>query len=145
MDVLEEYNVPLHKVVALCSDGASTMRGVYRGVCTRLQNQIRESRNQAAKSYTCRNGGWYSGADLGYLPSAEGIFSLHYVCRRLVLTATDAKYVVRSYLMKFHELLTNIFKNSSKSPKRNKKLRNFPSTINERIREDRRVASTKSG
>ena len=38
MDVLEEYHVPLHKVIGLCSDGASTMRGVYRGVCTRLLN-----------------------------------------------------------------------------------------------------------
>ena len=45
MDVLEEYHVPLHKVIGLCSDGASTMRGVYRGVCTRLQNHIRASRN----------------------------------------------------------------------------------------------------
>ncbi len=47
MDVLEEYHVPLHKVIGLCSDGASTMRGVYRGVCTRLQNHSRASRNQA--------------------------------------------------------------------------------------------------
>jgi hypothetical protein len=40
MDVLEEYHVPLHKVIGLCSDGASTMRGVYRGVCTRLQIKL---------------------------------------------------------------------------------------------------------
>ncbi len=28
MDVLEEYHVPFHKVIGLCSDGVSTMRGV---------------------------------------------------------------------------------------------------------------------
>ena len=30
--ILVEYNVPLNKLIGICSDGANTMRGVHKGV-----------------------------------------------------------------------------------------------------------------
>ena len=36
LDVLLESCVPLDRIIGICSDGASTMMGCYRGVCTRL-------------------------------------------------------------------------------------------------------------
>ena len=44
MKVLREYKVPFDKIVGICSDGASTMQGVHKGVCTQLAKFIRELR-----------------------------------------------------------------------------------------------------
>ncbi len=46
--MLADYEVPLNKLIGVCADGgASTMQGIYRGVCTRLLNHVREIREQA--------------------------------------------------------------------------------------------------
>jgi hypothetical protein len=44
MKVLKDYNVPIDKIIGICSDGASTMQGVHNGVCTQLAKYIRELR-----------------------------------------------------------------------------------------------------
>ena len=84
--VLAEYNVPLTKVIGLCSDGASTMRGVYRGVCTRLAQYIRELRDVARHEILGDN----RTRTLDSFHAQRGIFSVHCVCHRLALVVTDA-------------------------------------------------------
>ena len=44
MKVLREYKAPFDKIIGICSDGASTMQGVHKGVCTQLATFIRELR-----------------------------------------------------------------------------------------------------
>ncbi len=44
MRVLHEYKVPISKIIGICSDGASTMQGVHKGVCTQLALHIRVAR-----------------------------------------------------------------------------------------------------
>ena len=50
IQVLQSYDVPLQRVIGICSDGANTMQGVHRGVCTRLARHIRELRGRAIAS-----------------------------------------------------------------------------------------------
>ncbi len=44
MKVLKDYNVPIDKIIGICSDGANTIKGVQKGVCTQLAKYIRELR-----------------------------------------------------------------------------------------------------
>jgi hypothetical protein len=44
LEVLMESCVPLDRIIGICSDGASTMMGCYRGVCTRLAHHVRALR-----------------------------------------------------------------------------------------------------
>jgi hypothetical protein len=44
MEALETSDIPLCRIVGLCSDGASTMLGCWRGVCARLLKRLREER-----------------------------------------------------------------------------------------------------
>jgi hypothetical protein len=44
MEALETSEIPLCRIVGLCSDGASTMLGCWRGVCARLLKRLREER-----------------------------------------------------------------------------------------------------
>ncbi len=48
--MLHNYDVPLLRVTGICSDGAATMQGVHRGVCTRLARHIRDLRGAAITS-----------------------------------------------------------------------------------------------
>jgi hypothetical protein len=50
LQVLHNYDVPLLRVTGICSDGAATMQGVHRGVCTRLAQHIRDLRGAAITS-----------------------------------------------------------------------------------------------
>ena len=113
---------------------------VYRGICTRLQNHIRASRNQARVEIADGT----VGRTLDTFHPKSGVFSVHCVCHRLALIVTDAikgsKLCDQIIPDECLELLTNIYNYFSNSPKSKKKLREFLSTINERIRENRRVA-----
>jgi hypothetical protein len=44
MKVLNEFEFdgPLDKIIGICSDGAYTMQGRIKGVCTQLANRIRD-------------------------------------------------------------------------------------------------------
>ena len=44
MKVLNDYDLPIAKIIGICSDGASTMQGVHKGVCVQLAKYIRELR-----------------------------------------------------------------------------------------------------
>ena len=44
MKVLKDYDLPINKIIGICSDGASTMQGVHKGVCVQLAKYIRELR-----------------------------------------------------------------------------------------------------
>ncbi len=67
--MLADYEVPLHKLIGVCADGASTMQGIYRGVCTRLLNHVRELCEQVRVLIA---DGAYNRTNLGYFPSTEG-------------------------------------------------------------------------
>ncbi len=36
MKVLKDYDLPIAKIIGICSDGASIMQGVHKGVCVQL-------------------------------------------------------------------------------------------------------------
>jgi hypothetical protein len=44
MKVLTDYDLPIAKIIGICSDGASTMQGVHKGECVQLAKYIRELR-----------------------------------------------------------------------------------------------------
>ncbi len=44
MKVMKDYDLPIAKIIGICSDGASTMKGVHKGVCVQLAKYIRELR-----------------------------------------------------------------------------------------------------
>jgi hypothetical protein len=86
MQVLQSYDVPLQRVIGICSDGANTMQGVHRGVCTRLARHIRELRGRAIASI--RDTDQQRGDQSFHV--SKGIFVNHCVCHRLALILTDA-------------------------------------------------------
>ena len=45
MKVLNDYDLPIAKIIGICSDGASTMQGVHKGGCVQLAKYIRELRH----------------------------------------------------------------------------------------------------
>ncbi len=81
MQVLHSYDVPLQRVTGICSDGANTMQGVHRGVCTRLARHIRELRGRAIASI--RDADQQRGDQSFHV--SKGIFVNHCVCHRLAL------------------------------------------------------------
>ena len=137
LTVLEAYNVPLLKVIGLCSDGASTMRGVYRGVCTRLARHIRELRDAALTDIAA--GDMTRTRDTFH--SLRGVFSIHCVCHRLALIVTDAfkgtQVIEKVVPDECLELLNSVYNYFGKSIKRKKKLREFLERVNHPIRQQR--------
>ena len=55
MQTLQKYHVPLDRVVGICSDGASTMLGVHKGVCTQLARAIRTTREHIIEDIITRD------------------------------------------------------------------------------------------
>jgi hypothetical protein len=135
--VLESYNVPLLKVIGLCSDGASTMRGIYRGVCMRLARHIRVLRAAAITDIAAGD----MTTTLDTFHPQRGVFSIHCVCHRLALIVTDAfkgtQVIVKVVPDECLELLTSVFNYFGKSIKRKKKLREFLERVNHPIRQHR--------
>ena len=78
LDVLMEYCVPLERIIGICSDGASTMMGCYRGVCTRLSQHVRELRSDTMLRITG------NGTDIRRAPETHhhmrGVYVIHCVC-----------------------------------------------------------------
>ncbi len=79
--ILHQYHVPLHRVVGICSDGATTMLGRHKGVCTQLVQYIRNGREAAIAEILTR--------DCNRRPDSfhvnRGVFVVHCVCHRLAL------------------------------------------------------------
>ena len=119
MKTLFENKVPLDKVVGICSDGASTMQGVHKGVCTQLAKRIREHRqvtidNMMAHDHT-RN--------IDSFHVSRGVLVVHCVCHRLGLVLTDAikgtKNCTKVIPDDVVNLMTNLYKYFARSPARN--------------------------
>jgi hypothetical protein len=91
--VLHKYNVPLDKIIGLCADGASTMQGIYRGVCVRLGAHLRQLRQEICTAITA--------TDVTRTPNMfhpqMGVFAIHCVCHRLALIVTDAFKGTKNY------------------------------------------------
>ena len=77
--VLGDYEVPLHKLIGVCADGAATMQGIYRGVCTRLLNHVRSLRDQAMVQIADGT----IGRTLDTFHPQRGVFKVHCVCHRI--------------------------------------------------------------
>ena len=89
MRVLHEYKVPISKIIGICSDGASTMQGVHKGVCTQLALHIRVARELLMEELRGQEPEGRGRAADTFHP-ARGVFVVHCVCHRLALILTDA-------------------------------------------------------
>jgi hypothetical protein len=89
MKILVEYNVPLNKLIGICSDGTSTMRGVHKGVCVQLQRYLRRIREDTMQAIILAQD-VHIRRPIDSFHVSRGIFSVHCVCHRLALVLTDA-------------------------------------------------------
>jgi hypothetical protein len=136
--ILDKYHVPLGKVIGICADGASTMQGVYRGVCTQLGRHLRQLRQEVCDEITA--------GDITRTPDTfhhnRGVFTIHCVCHRLALIVMDAVKGTKTYDAVIPEACMNCLKEIheyfSKSTRRKKKLREFLEQKNATIRETQR-------
>ena len=78
MEILVEYNVPLNKLIGICSDGASTMRGVHKGVCTQLERHLRGVREETMRHLIMAQDVHIRRA-VDSFHAARGIFTVHCV------------------------------------------------------------------
>ena len=86
MEILVDNKIPIDKIVGICSDGASTMQGVHKGVCTQLARKIRELRRSVIDNIIARD----HTRSLDSFDVNRGVFVVHCVCHRLALVLTDA-------------------------------------------------------
>jgi hypothetical protein len=139
MSILQQYNVPLDKIIGVCADGASTMQGIYRGVCIRFARHLRQLRQEVCDVITA--------GDIARTPdtfhSNIGVFTIHCVCHRLALIVTDAmkkgtkacEPVIPEACL---QCLTAIHEYFAKSTRRKKKLREYLENVNATIRENQK-------
>ena len=124
MESLETSGLPLGRIVGLCSDGASTMLGCWRGVCTRLLARLRAEREGILHHIATQEN---RGAETFH--KSRGVFAVHCVCHRLALVLTDAIKCSKSCdkVIPFEciDLMTTLFSYFSKSAKKKKELRDF--------------------
>jgi hypothetical protein len=122
LGVLREYNVSLHKVIGICSDGAKIryMQGVHRGVCTQLARYIRDIRQQYITAIRTEE----HERLLESFHHSKGLYVVHCVCHRLALILTDAIKGTKAYDKvipdEVIDLLSSLYTYFSKSPARKK-------------------------
>jgi hypothetical protein len=134
MSILELYNVPLGKIIGVCADGASTMQGIYRGVCIRFARHLRQLRQEVCHVITALN----IARTPDTLHFSKGVFTIHCVCHRLALIVMDAMKGTKVYEPVIPEAclqcLTEIHEYFEKSTRRKKKLREYLENVNATIR-----------
>ncbi len=86
MKILEENKVPMDKIIGICSDGASTMLGVHKGVCTQLPKKICAERKVIMNNMVAHD----RTRTMDLFHVNRGVFVVHCVCHRLALILTDA-------------------------------------------------------
>jgi hypothetical protein len=136
--ILEKYHVPLGKVIGICADGASTMQGIYLGVCIRFGRHLRQLRQEVCNEITA--------GDIARTPETfhhnMGVFTIHCVCHRLALIVTDAVKGTKTYDTVIPEACIDCLKAVhnyfSKSTRRKKKSREYLEQKNATIRENQR-------
>ena len=135
--VLNAYHVPMDKVIGICSDGASTMQGIHKGVCTQLAKHIRQLRQVYMLDIMARD----NTRDINSFHDSRGIFVVHCVCHRLALVLTDAIKGSRSCAKVIPnnviDLMTMLYEYFSRSPPRKKAIREFINVENEANRQAR--------
>jgi len=126
MRVLHEYKVPISKIIGICSDGASTMQGVHKGVCTQLALHIRVARELLMEELRGQEPEGRGRAADTFHP-ARGVFVVHCVCHRLALILTDAIKGSKACEVVIPDdciaLLNGLYNYFAKSPKRKAKMR----------------------
>jgi hypothetical protein len=129
--VLNEFNVPLDRIIGICSDGASTMLDRIKGVCTQLAQYLRDMRAANVADIRARS---INGRDLDSFHEARGVFVVHCVCHRLALVLTDAikgtahfEKVIPGQAVDLLNMLYNYF---ARSPARKKVMRECITTEN---------------
>jgi hypothetical protein len=141
MEVLQKYNVPLDRIIGICSDRASTMQGVFKGVCTQLATTLRNMREPTVAAIIALN-------DNGSIPasfhSARGVFVVHCVCHRLALVLTDAikgtKRIEKVIPEACINLLNGLHDYFARSPARKKEMREYINSENADFIEKQRRA-----
>ena len=138
MKVLNEFDVPLDRIIGICSDGASTMQGRIKGVCTQLANNIRDMRGAniahiRAQAMQCR--------PMDSFHEGRGIFVVHCVCHRLALVLTDAIKGTKNYEKVIPEdviaLLNMLYNYFARSPARKQVMREYIASENRVIQQNR--------
>ncbi len=71
MKVLQDFNVPIYRIIGICSGGAATMQGVHKGVCTQLAKHIRQMRADTVTDIRARS---LNGRDLDSFHEGRGVF-----------------------------------------------------------------------
>ena len=150
MKVLDDNNVPLDRIIGICSDGASTMLGRFKGVCTQLAKRLRDLREATVADIRAQS---IHGRDLDSFHGYRGIFVVHCVCHRLALVLTDAikgtantEKVIPEEVIDLLNMLYNYF---ARSPARKRAVRSYLATENvaiierqKRVQAERRRAPT---
>ena len=128
--ILEENKVPMDKIIGICSDGASTMLGVHKGVCTQLAKRIRAERqviidNMISHDHTRTMDSFHVN---------RGVFVVHCVCHRLALILTDAIKGSKSCAKVIPDdvinLLNMVYSYFARSPQRKKAMRDYIDLLN---------------
>ena len=123
-----EYNVSLNKLIGICSDGASTMRGVHKGVCTQLERHLRGVREETMRHLIMAQDVHIRRA-VDSFHAARGIFTVHCVCHRLALVLSDAikgtKSLDKCIPDNVIELLNSLYNYFARSATRKKAMRDL--------------------
>jgi hypothetical protein len=82
-EILVDNKIRIDKIVGICSDGASTMQEVHKGVCTQLARKIRELRRSVIDNIIARD----HTRSLDSFDVSRGVFVVHCVCHRLALVS----------------------------------------------------------
>jgi hypothetical protein len=118
------------KLVGICSDGAGTMLGVHKGVCTQLAQAIRTARQHVIEDIMTRD----RNRRLDSFHKDRGVFVVHCVCHRLALVLTDGiKGSTKCDAVIPDEcvtLMNELYGYFAKSPKRKKALKDYLATEN---------------
>ena len=150
MKVLDDYNVPLDRIIGICSDGAATMLGRFKGVCTQLAKRLRDLRAANVADIRAQS---IHGRDLDSFHEDRGVFVVHCVCHRLALVLTDAikgtantEKVIPEEVI---DLLNMVYNYFARSPARKHAMRAYLATENvaiierqKRVQAERRRAPT---
>jgi hypothetical protein len=132
-----DAHVPMDKVIGICSDDASTMQGIHKGVCTQLAKHIRQLRQVYMLDIMAGD----NTRDINSFHDSRGIFVVHCVCHRLALVLTDATKGSRSCAKVIPnnaiDLMTMLYEYFARSPPRKKAIREFINVENEANRQAR--------
>ncbi len=139
LEVLVKFCVPLHRVIGICSDGAATMQGCHKDVCTRLANHIRELREEVMHDIVTNSTD--QRRPLNSFHPKRGIDVIHCVCHRLALILSDAIKGTKAYDPVIPDAVINLLNwlhtYFAKSPKRKNALRKLIDNKNRNLREER--------